>query len=125
MTSQELIELLKKHKVDEKIYLFQWSCAEDAAFKVLYKCTKETNLKAVGDVVEPKDAFHTVNTATVIQKEGIYKCYLLRKGLDDTVVYAFVWWNRKGHQRGRVVSINDTTDVTMGCMKDFLERKDA
>jgi hypothetical protein len=124
MTSQELIELLKKHKVDEKIYLFQWSYAEDAAFKVLYACTKETKLKAVGDVVEPKDAYHTVNTATVIQKEGIYECSLLRKGLDNTVVYAFVWWNREGHQRGRVVSINDTIDVIMGCMEDFLERKD-
>jgi hypothetical protein len=124
MTSQELIELLKKHKVDEKIYLFQWSYAEDAAFKVLYACTKETKLKAVGDVVEPKDAYHTVNTATVIQKEGIYECSLLRRGLDDTVVYAFVWWNRKGHQRGRVVSVNDTIDVMMGCMGDFLERKD-
>jgi hypothetical protein len=123
MTSQELIELLKKHKVDEKIYLFQYSDEEDAAFKALFAHTKNTNLKAVGDV-EVVGIYPTVNTAQTIQKEGIYECSLLRKGLDDTVVYAFVWWNRKGHQRGRVVSVNDTIDIMMSCMEDFLERKD-
>ena len=124
MTSQELLDLIEKHKVNKKIYLFQYAGGLDDDFTALFRHTKGTNLRVVGEALKLQ-SYSFVNSADDIKEEGVYECTLLRKGINDDTVYAFVWWDRRGTQRGRVVSVRDTVENIIDCMEDFLERKDS